>query len=206
METPKVAIETVKAVSRVSTPNTHRPGPAIGPIPETADANGQGPVVGQQPASLGIDPALLTAEQIESQLLALNNLLNDELPVLLEQGGFEISARAQWLEALRKGLGEFQSKHTVNARAMLDEALAITTDILANNKLKNDDRSERPLGEWQQRIGGWGKAIKSLLCNATKLRSLAASQPGRGFGGSLDASALDVPPGESAYSKVLHQR
>jgi hypothetical protein len=203
-DTPKIAIETVKAVGRMGTIGVHHPEPAAASADPTVNANGQNMVPSQHSASLGIDPALLAAEQIETQLLNLNELLNDDLPTIVEEGGSEILACTQRLEALKKGLGDFQSKHAMNARAILDEALEVTAAIIAHDNTKKSKKGN--FGEWEKKISQWGKTMKSLLNRATKLRSFAASQPGQGFGGSLDVSDLNVSPDDSAYSKVLHQR
>jgi hypothetical protein len=149
-----------------------------------------------------IDPALLAAEEIETQLLRFNELLNDDLPMLIEQGGYEVSGCASRLADLKKGLGGYQSKHTLSARGMLGEALEIMTAILEYGR----GTGPKSAGEWQGKTGGWRKALKPLLNRATTLRSFAASQPGQGFGGSLDTPTLGVSPGDSAYTKVLHQR
>ncbi|KAL6798171.1 hypothetical protein J3E68DRAFT_449169 [Trichoderma sp. SZMC 28012] len=209
-ETPKVAIETVKAASEaVKTVTQWTPikiyntPPAAASIPTTARPIEQNAVPSQQPATLGIDPALFAAEQIETQLLNLDRLLNEDLLAIVEDGGFEIIACAQRLGDLKTGLGEFHSKHTLSARAILNEALDVTTAILAKGKA---DKSRGDHDEWSKKINFWNNTTSSLLNRATKLRSFAASQPGQGFGGSMDSAALNVPPSNSNYSKFLRQR
>lgn len=209
-ETPKVAIQTVKAASEaVKTVSQWTPiriyntKPAAAPTPPTVRSIEQNAVSSQQPASLGIDPALFAAEQIETQLLNLDRLLNEDLLAIVEDGGFKITACAKRLDDLKKGLGEFHSKHTLSARAILDEALDVTAAILAKGET---DRSRGNHDEWGRKINYWSNTTNSLLNRATKLRSFAASQPGQGFGGSMDSAALNVPPGNSNYSKVLRQR
>ncbi|QYT05239.1 hypothetical protein H0G86_012133 [Trichoderma simmonsii] len=209
-ETPKVAIETVKAASEaVKTVTQWTPikiyntPAAAASIPTTARPIEQNAVPSQQPATLGIDPALFAAEQIETQLLNLDRLLNEDLLAIVEDGGFEIIACAQRLGDLKTGLGEFHSKHTLSARAILNEALDVTTAILAKGKT---DKSRGDHDEWSKKINFWNNTTSSLLNRATKLRSFAASQPGQGFGGSMDSAALNVPPSNSNYSKFLRQR
>ncbi|KAL7800903.1 hypothetical protein V8C43DRAFT_302111 [Trichoderma afarasin] len=209
-ETPKVAIETVKAASEAMKTVTqwtpikiYNTPPTAASIPTTARPIEQNAVPGQQPATLGIDPALFAAEQIETQLLNLDRLLNEDLLAIVEDGGFEIIACAQRLGDLKTGLGEFHSKHTLSARAILNEALDVTTAILAKGKA---DKSRGDHDEWSKKINFWNNTTSSLLNRATKLRSFAASQPGQGFGGSMDSAALNVPPSNSNYSKFLRQR
>ncbi|PNP55759.1 hypothetical protein THARTR1_03979 [Trichoderma harzianum] len=209
-ETPKVAIETVKAASEaVKTVTQWTPiriyntPSAAASIPTTARQIEQNAVPSQQPASLGIDPALFEAEQIETQLLNLDRLLNEDLLTIVKDGGFEIMACAKRLGDLKKGLGEFNSRHTLSARAILSEALDVTTAILAKSET---DKSRGDHDEWIKKINFWSNTTCSLLNRATKLRSFAASLPGQGFGGSMDPAALNIPPSSSSYSKVLRQR
>lgn len=209
-ETPKVAIETVKAageavktVTQWTPIRIYNTNPGAASIPQTVRSIEQNAVLSQQPTSLGIDPALFAAEEIETQLLNLDRLLNEDLVAIVEDGGFEIIACAKRLDNLKEGLGEFHSKHTLKARAILNEALEVTAAILAKGKT---DKSRGDQDEWSKRINFWSNTTSFLLNRATKLRSFAASQPGQGFGGSMDSAAMNVPPSTSSYSKFLRQR
>ncbi|KAK3379009.1 hypothetical protein B0T24DRAFT_716666 [Lasiosphaeria ovina] len=206
-DAPKVAIETAKAVGRVGSIGVHHHHHGDNQAaPGSGTANGQNTALTNEGPGGGLDPALLSAEQIEIQLLNLNELLNDELPDLVEEGGSVISSCAKRLEALRKSLGNFRSKHTVNACGILDEALGITADILSRS---NNPEAKRSAGEWHKKITRWNKSLNSLLNGATKLRSFAASQPGQGFGDSLNnnLARTSLPPSDSTtYDRILHQR
>ncbi|KAK4160285.1 hypothetical protein QBC43DRAFT_338377 [Cladorrhinum sp. PSN259] len=200
-DTPKVAIEAVKTIGRFGAIGIHHHHGVPTTTPEPGTVNGQHTAPPREETSR-LDPALLSAEQIETQLLNLNGLVGSELPDLIEDGGSEISSLATRLEKLKKGLDGFQSKHVVNARAILEEALEITADILSR-------QPERGADEWQKKIVHWNKALKPLLSRTTKLRSFAASQPGQGFGASLENGPLgtsQLPGDSSAYDRVLHQR
>jgi len=152
-----------------------------------------------------MDPALIAAEQIETQLVNLNELLNEDIAAIINHGGSETKACAQRLEALRKGLGDFPSRPALNARAILDEALEVTSAIMAHEMASKSTKSDAE--GWEEMIGRWRKAMKLLVNRATKLRAIAASQPGQGFGGSLEISAaVGGSPNDSSYTKVLRQR
>ncbi|KAK1829438.1 hypothetical protein QBC39DRAFT_356565 [Podospora conica] len=201
-DTPKVAIEAVKAVGRVGAIGIHHHHGDPVATPNTAMGRQTDSVLTREGTSGAIDPALLSAEQIEIQLLNLNELLNDDLPDVVDGGGSEVSNCAARLEALKKRLAGFNSKHTLDASAIIDEALEITSDILSGSR-----QGSRSPGEWKElKIPRWQKKLKSILPRATKLRSYSASQPGQGFGSSLEQPQLTSPPGTSGYSKILHQR
>lgn len=209
-ETPKVAIETVKAASEAVKPvsqwnpiRIYDTKQAAASNPTAARSIEQNAVPSQQPASLGIDPALFAAEQIETQLLDLDGLLNKDLLAIVEDSRSKIIACTKQLAYLEKGLGEFNSNHMSSARDILNEALNVTIAILANGKT---DKSGGDDDEWSEKVNSWSNTTRSLLNRATKLRSFAASQPDQGFGGSMDSAALNVPPSNSSYSKVLRQR
>lgn len=170
----------------------------VRPIEENA-------IPSQQPASSGIDPGLFTSEQIEMQLFNLDRLLqvNEDRLVIAEGRRSEIQACAKQLDYLEKGLGEFNSKHTSSARAILSEALDVTAAVLTDGKT---DKSREDHDESRRKINSWSNTTRSLFNRATKLRSFAASQPGQGFGSSMDSAALNVPPSHSSYSYILRQR
>ncbi|KAK5662533.1 hypothetical protein OQA88_8445 [Cercophora sp. LCS_1] len=132
-ETPKVAVEALRAAGHFGAIGIHHHhGDAATPTP--AATNGDGAVATGARAAAdvgGLDPALLSAEQIETQLLSLNELLDGELPDPVREGGSEIKAIVTRLEAIQKSLRGFQSKHTVDAGAIMDEALGATADILS---------------------------------------------------------------------------
>ena len=158
-ETPKIAIETMQAVGRIGSFKGQHP-PPKSDISNASNANQATPGVEHQ-STLGIDSAFLAAEQIETQLLNLNDLLNENLPVLVEDGGTEVLACSKRLEALKNSIRQFQSKYTLNARGILDEALTITTSILNVN---NPSASKKiSSSDWQKRIDRWQKSIKALL-------------------------------------------
>lgn len=206
-DAPKVAIEAAQAFSNISDigigirHSREDPGPA-----PTAEASGKADyaLVREATASTdGLDPALLSAEQIETQLDNMNMLLNGELSKLVEEGGSELQNCAVRLKGLKKGLGSFQSKHAATAAAILDEALAIASDVLAVGPQPKQDAAE-----WQEKMSRFHDILKPVLSRATKLRSFAASLPGQGFGGSLDSpqptSSTSGPT--QTYDRVLHQR
>ncbi|KAI8633695.1 hypothetical protein F5Y19DRAFT_462008 [Xylariaceae sp. FL1651] len=186
-DTPKVAIEAAKAVSSIGTVGVHYTKKAYNSARPTVGVDGQGMAPNQPLASLGVDPAILAAEQIETQLLNLNELLNDHLLTIFEEGGTKILACTRRLEALKNGL-----------------ALEITSAIITYGDMTKS--KESTLGEWEEKISRWRHAMKSLLNRATKLRSFVASLPGQGFGCSLDLSAQIVSPDDPGYSKTLRQR
>ena len=67
----------------------HHWDPVAPQAPATSVQTGTAPI--RDGSGIGLDPALLSAEQIEIQLFNLNELLNDELPYLVEEGGSDIS-------------------------------------------------------------------------------------------------------------------
>lgn len=203
-ETPKVVVEAVKVVGEVGKIRIFHQEVRSSEVPGTTTTNEHNRPATYQPPTVGIDPALLAAEQLETQLLNLNGLLNEDLPALVEGGGSEISACARRFEALEKGLGDFKSSHVLNARAILDEAREVVAAILADGSQRS--KGGKDAGGWDKRLGRWRKTMKDLLYRATKLRSFAASQPGQGFAGSLDVPVQTSQPGDSAYTKVLRQR
>jgi len=200
-ESPKVAIETVRAVGRIGSFGGRHP-PPNSDADDASNSNQAILAIEPQP-TLGIDPALLAAEQIEKQLVSLNDLLGEDLPVLVQDGGMEVLACSKRLEALKNSIGQFQSKHTLSASGILDEAITITTSILNVN---NPNPSKKiSSSDWQERIDHWQKSIKALLSQATRLRSFAAAQPGQGFGGSLETTRVPGP-NDSEYTQVMRHR
>jgi len=182
-DTPKLAIEAVKA---------------IGGVRSRSDDPQDVPVTPQR--AVGLDPALLAAEQIETQLQLLNGLLNEKLFDILKDGGSEIIFSSTRLQTLRRNLGDFSSKHCLTAIAVLDGAIDITGVMLDSraSAVSGNAASE----DWQSRIDRWRQMVKPLLEQAIKLRSFAAAQPGQGFGGGLDNGSSN----DLGYVKVLKGR
>jgi len=216
-DAPKVAIEAAQALSKVSDIGIgirhSKENPVSAQAAEVSGKTDSAPVREGARGTGGLDPALLCAEQIETQLDNLNGLLNGELPKLVEEGGSELQNCVVRLKGLKKGLGGVQSIYTATAASILDEALAITSEILsASGQPKHD------AAEWQEKISRFHDILKPLFGRATKLRAFAASLPGQGFGGSLDSPhptsstsdsshpTLSTSGSTPTYDRVLHQR
>ena len=155
-------------------------------------------------SDVGIDPALLAAEQIERQLHRLHELLNKDLVALLQNGGFEITACSKQLETLKHGLKGFRSRHTVNANSFLEEAIQVACSILKEKDLV--DSETQASSKWQIKVEHWQKALLALIHGATKLRSFAAAQPGQGFGGAMGTPIAEISSKDSGYTKALKAR
>jgi hypothetical protein len=199
-ETPKLATEVVRTAG-------HTVGHIVGrgPVNITyAENNGPAPSTTEQTSDIGIDPALLAAEQIERQLFRLHELLHEDLVGILQNGGPEITACSKQLGTLKHGLGNFKSRHTVNANSILDDAIEITSTIMKDKDSLNSQTRASP--EWQIKVERWQKALSTLLSGATKLRSFAATQPGQGFGGTMNPPIADIGSKDSGYTKVLKAR
>jgi hypothetical protein len=132
-ETPKLATEVVRTAG-------HTVGHIVGRghVNITyAENNGPAPPRAEQTSHIGIDPALLAAEQIERQLVRLHELLHGSLFGILQNGGSEITACSKQLETLKHSLGDFQSRHTVNANGILGDAIEITSSIMKDKDSVN---------------------------------------------------------------------
>ncbi|KAK4205447.1 hypothetical protein QBC40DRAFT_260726 [Triangularia verruculosa] len=198
-DTPKVAVETAKAVGRVGAGiSLQHHGGAASSEPVSA---GVCPTAPRRHETAVLDSALLCAEQIEAELLDLNHHLNSNLLQLVEHGGSEILRCSARFEDLKKNLGSHEGKHVTTARAILNDALDITAHILSGNTKRSGD-------QWHRQTVRWNESLKALLNRTTKLRAIAMSQPGQGFGSSMDNGPIRVLPsaGASAYDRVLHQR
>lgn len=155
----------------------------------------------QRPAALGFDPALLSVEQIETQLVRLNDRLGDDLADIAQGECAEVQAITSSFKALKDSLGGCQSRHVINASAILSEALELTAAIISQGHQGTD------INQWQKGTARWRKTMSSLLSRATQLRSFAARQPGYGFGSLLDSPALrTADANSSSYERVLIQR
>ncbi|KAK4463239.1 hypothetical protein QBC42DRAFT_305028 [Cladorrhinum samala] len=207
-ETTRAAVEVVKVageVGKMAISHRRQASPSGGPGTRVTTANEHDGSATNQPPTVGIDPALLAAEELETQLSNLYCLLcGDSLWLVEGGGGSEISGYDRRFEAIEKGLGDFKSSHVLNARAILDEARSVVAAVLEDDSEMR--KGGKDAGWWDMRLGRRQRRVKDLQHRATKLRSFAASQPGQGFAGSLDVPVQTSRPGDSAYTKIMRQR
>lgn len=142
----------------------------------------------------GIDPALLSAGQIESQISRLQDIIGEGSEVLVTHQS-EIRSCLARLQELKNGLGVFQSEHCINAKLFIGDSMDIASDILKNTSNIGEDVSVN-----DQYIENWRNGISKCLLQATRLVAFAAAQPGFGFGSSMNGSE------DAGQDKVLKRR
>ncbi|EMD61588.1 hypothetical protein COCSADRAFT_39290 [Bipolaris sorokiniana ND90Pr] len=199
-ETPKLATEVVRTAG-------HTFGHVVGKghVNITyAENNGSATPTPKKEFDVGIDPALLAAEQIEGQLLRLQDLLREDLVSILQDGGSDIIACSKQLRTLKNGLRDFKSRHTVNANSILEGGIDIMSAIMKDKD--SVDSQTRASPEWQAKVQRWQNTLNTLLVSTIKLRSFAAARPGQGFGSTLDQPLVDLGSKNSGYTKVLKAR
>ncbi|KXJ88128.1 hypothetical protein Micbo1qcDRAFT_214731 [Microdochium bolleyi] len=196
-DAPKLTSVAIKAIRSIGTIGIDRQ-------TSVCDSNGKkasGSPTREGSVVHGLDPGLLAAEQIESRLMGLSRLMDDDLRTTASEDLSEIKSYANRFSALKTTLGKPQSKHTTSASAILDEALDLTAAIAAQGQ------RNLTAGQWEAKTARWRQDMASLLTRATQLQTYAASQPGQGSGGPLDPSSLKtIDPSCPAFERVLHQR
>ena len=142
----------------------------------------------------GIDPALLSAAQIESQISRLQELLEGDSKALIARKS-EFRSCIVRLQELKTGLSSFQSEHTINARLFVGDAIDIANTVL--DQLSNDTKE---VSESDHYLEGWRNSVSKCLAQASGLVAFAAAQPGFGFGSSMDTSQ------DTGQDRVLKRR
>ncbi|KAN0103471.1 hypothetical protein V8E51_011784 [Hyaloscypha variabilis] len=188
-DAPKVAIETVRAMGRRGSRN---------------ESNTQNNAQPQQQSDMGIDPALLAAEQIENRLYQFKELLNDDQATTLKDGASDVLDCSQRLQSLKTSLGDFSSKHTLDAKSILEDAISVAKSILKSAEM-NPSGSDNS-APWSDKLDRWRQVVDTCLGTATRLRSFAASRPGQGFGSTLDTGLASIKPHDTGYIRVLKAR
>lgn len=168
---------------------------------------------GSRPADEGkmnIDPALLAAETMEAQVAALDEMLRGGIQQKLEEGGDEFVFRLKQLQSLKQNVGDFPSKHAIRARQFLSGTIAIIEAILETQRSDSipgefpTDRAPQVVSN--KKVTFWQTALQTHLAEATKLRAYAASQPGYGFGSTMDIAMKKPSGSDTGYTKVLKGR
>ena len=203
---PKVAVETVRAFNGIK-----------------GDSMDDGPPRDTPKLDMLIDPALLPAEVMEAQLGILNDLLQADVTTILQNGGNEFVFCLNQLKSLKQSVGNFPSKHAVKAQQFLNGSIALIEAIRAtmpeNPKTDqlmpghfpgpNSTGSETPVVSLPDgKVAFWQRTLEAHLVEATKLRAYAASQPGYGFGSTMDIpqAAKGSSADNTGYNRVLKGR
>ncbi|KAK0111108.1 hypothetical protein ONS95_001485 [Cadophora gregata] len=184
-DAPKVAIETVRAVSG------------------RAKGKEQNEPQEQQPAPLGIDPALLASEQIENRLNQFRDMLNEDQAIFLRNGASDILDLSHRLQSMKNGLGGFSSKYTVDARSILEDAISVAQSI---SKAAETTQSAGGSNLSSEEVSRWQQTLDNCIGIAARIRAFASSRPGHGFGSTLDSGLASIKPHDSGYIKVLKAR
>jgi hypothetical protein len=153
-----------------------------------------------------LDPALLSAEQIEEKMFQLYDILGEFYPTVGCEVPPELLFCSEQMKKLRENIGDFESKHSMNARSILGEAIDIVGIITRMPKASPDTSTDD--NDHQTQMERWQKSVQSLIDQATKLRAFAAAQPGSGFGDRVnsDGDGSDLAGKDSGFNKVLRSR
>jgi hypothetical protein len=145
-----VAIETVRAMGGRGSRN---------------EPNAQNHAQPQQQSDMGVDPALLAAEQIENRLYQFKELLNDDQATTLRDGASDVLECSQRLQSLKTSLGGFSSKHTLEARSILEDAISVAKSISKSAEM-NTSGSDNSAA-WSDKLDRWRQVIDTCLGTAT---------------------------------------
>ena len=139
-------------------------------------------------SDIGTDPAVANASRIHDQLAQLHTLVDrdrDLLHTLQEkEANIELLECVAQLKACQEMLGDFESRHTTDAKAALSQGVQTAESILASRELATSVSDGD--AKWQEKVDNWRKEAEEAHSKSLKLKAFASMQSGQGFGGTLD--------------------
>ena len=158
------------------------------------------------PSEIGIDPAIVNAEQISSRVLDLYLIIQGDLLHTLQEEGADqgLLECSEHLKACRAELGESNSQNISTTKVLLDKAVQTTTDILGSRKLASSvDAND---SKWKKKVEKWTRDAKDVHGKVLKLNAKAAAQAGQGFGDTLDIPQPSTEGTNIDFTSILKAR